>query len=68
MLLRFFFETREDLLAFIGESEIEDPAALPKSRPSPLTESDAELQAFLRAARDEMARARSTRLVDLRLI
>lgn len=50
----------EDLLAFIGESE-EEPDDAPKQR-----HDDAELQAFLRRARDDMERVRSSRLVDTR--
>lgn len=52
-----------DLLAFIGEADDELPADVPKSQ-----HTDAELQKFLRDARDDMARVRATRIVDLRLI
>ena len=49
-----------DLLAFVGEAEEEpDP---PKSH------NDPELQAFLRASRDELARFNENRIVDLRVI
>jgi hypothetical protein len=71
-----------DLLAFIGEAaeEPEVPksrkddldedeiGALPNLAPSERSRSDAELQAFLRRAHDEMERERSTRLIDLRFI
>jgi len=46
-----------ELLAFIGEAEMEEPKT-----------NDAEVQSFLRSTRDEVARLRSTRLIDLRAI
>jgi hypothetical protein len=62
-----------DLLVFIGEAE-DDPADPPKAARVHQGEAlipshdDAELQAFLRAARDDMEHVRQSRLVDLRLI
>lgn len=50
-----------DLLAFIGEADLEPDA--PKSR-----HDDSELQSFLRGARDDMERVRRSQLVDIRFL
>jgi len=50
-----------ELLAFIGEAELEPDA--PKAR-----HDDAEIQAFLKRTSDDMARTRKSAFVDLRLI
>jgi len=56
----------EDLLAFIGEAE-EDPADAAPTTPK-ARHDDAELQAFLRRAREDLERTRANAFVDLRVI
>ena len=46
-----------ELMAFIGEAELDEPKS-----------DDAEIQSFLRSTRDDVERLRSTRLIDLRAI
>jgi hypothetical protein len=71
-----------DLLAFIGEAaeeidppksrrlgeEDDEPISPPGLEPTDRARNEADVQEFLRSARDAMERERSTRLIDLRFI